>query len=388
MEVRYEHVSKTFAGVEALIDLELEVPDGTFLALLGPSGCGKTTALRILAGLEEPTSGSVHLGERDVTRLQPKDRDVAMVFQSYALYPHKSVADNIADPLRVRKVRKPERSERVAEVARMLSIDGLLDRMPRALSGGQRQRVALARAIVREPRVFLMDEPLSNLDAQLRLQMRIEIKRLQKQLGVTTLYVTHDQVEAMTMADMVAVMHEGRLQQLAAPADLYARPANLFVARFCGSPPMNVLEGEVAGGVFTHATGSIALGADPVRGPAQLGFRPEHAGMVAPGEPNTLRGEVYVVEPLGNETLITVALGAELVNLRAAAGVEPAIGAPVGLAPDRTHLHLFDATTGAAIPAAPAHKEEHPPSPPPTPEPSLSEPALEGGALHERPHDQ
>jgi multiple sugar transport system ATP-binding protein len=388
MEVRYEHVSKTFAGVEALIDLELDVPDGTFLALLGPSGCGKTTALRILAGLEEPTSGSVHLGERDVTRLQPKDRDVAMVFQSYALYPHKSVADNIAYPLRVRKVPKPERAERVAEVARMLSIDGLLDRMPRALSGGQRQRVALARAIVREPRVFLMDEPLSNLDAQLRLQMRIEIKRLQKQLGVTTLYVTHDQVEAMTMADMVAVMHEGRLQQLAAPADLYARPANLFVARFCGSPPMNVLPGQVAGGVFTHATGSIALGTDPVRGPAQLGFRPEHAGMVAPGEPNTLRGEVYVVEPLGNETLITVALGAELVNLRAAAGIEPAIGTPVGLAPDRAHLHLFDATTGAAIPAAPAHKEEHPPSPPPTPEPSLSEPALEGGALHERPHDQ
>jgi multiple sugar transport system ATP-binding protein len=318
-------VCKTFAGVEALIDLELDVPDGTFLALLGPSGCGKTTALRILAGLEEPTSGSVHLGERDVTRLQPKDRDVAMVFQSYALYPHKSVADNIAYPLRVRKVPKPERAERVAEVARMLSIDGLLDRMPRALSGGQRQRVALARAIVREPRVFLMDEPLSNLDAQLRLQMRIEIKRLQKQLGVTTLYVTHDQVEAMTMADMVAVMHEGRLQQLAAPADLYARPANLFVARFCGSPPMNVLPGEVAGGVFTTATGSIALGADPVRGPAKLGFRPEHATMVAPGEANSLRGEVYVVEPLGNETLITVALGDELVNLRAAAVVEPTV---------------------------------------------------------------
>ena len=388
MQVRYEHVSKTFAGVEALIDLELDVPDGTFLALLGPSGCGKTTALRILAGLEEPTAGSVYLGDRDVTRLQPKDRDVAMVFQSYALYPHKSVADNIAYPLRVRKVPKPERAERVGEVARMLSIDGLLDRMPRALSGGQRQRVALARAIVREPRVFLMDEPLSNLDAQLRLQMRIEIKRLQKQLGVTTLYVTHDQVEAMTMADMVAVMHDGRLQQLAAPADLYARPVNLFVARFCGSPPMNVLEGEVAAGVFTHAAGSIALGTDTVRGPAKLGFRPEHAAMVAPGDPNTLRAEVYVVEPLGNETLITVALGAELVNLRVAAGVEPAIGTPVGLAPDRAHLHLFDATTGAAITAAPAHKEEPQPSAPSTPEPSPSEPALEGGALHERLNDQ
>jgi multiple sugar transport system ATP-binding protein len=388
MDVRYERVCKTFAGVEALIDLELDVPDRTFLALLGPSGCGKTTALRILAGLEEPTSGSVHLGDRDVTRLQPKDRDVAMVFQSYALYPHKSVADNIAYPLRVRKVPKPERARRVAEVARMLSIDGLLDRMPRALSGGQRQRVALARAIVREPRVFLMDEPLSNLDAQLRLQMRIEIKRLQKQLGVTTLYVTHDQVEAMTMADMVAVMHEGRLQQLASPADLYARPANLFVARFCGSPPMNVLEGEVSAGAFTHGRGAIGLGSDAVRGAAQLGFRPEHATLVAPGTPDSLRGEVYVVEPLGNETLITVALGDELVNLRAAAGVEPAIGTPVGLLPDRTRLHLFDAATGAAIAAAPAHKEDSEPSPPPTPPPPPSEPALEGGALHERPHDQ
>jgi multiple sugar transport system ATP-binding protein len=387
MDVRYQSVCKTFAGVDALIDLELDVPDGTFLALLGPSGCGKTTALRILAGLEEPTSGSVFLGDNDITRLQPKDRDVAMVFQSYALYPHKSVADNIAYPLRVRKVPKPKRAERVAEVARMLSIDGLLDRMPRALSGGQRQRVALARAIVREPRAFLMDEPLSNLDAQLRLQMRIEIKRLQKQLGVTTLYVTHDQVEAMTMADMVAVMHDGRLQQLAAPADLYARPVNLFVARFCGSPPMNVLEGDVAGGTFTHPAGSIALAADPVRGAAKLGFRPEHAVMVAPGEANSLRGEVYVVEPLGNETLITVAVGGELVNLRVAAGVEPGIGTPVGVSPDRTRLHLFDATTGAAIPA-PAHKEEPKPSPPPTPDRPTSEPALEGGALHERPNDQ
>ena len=289
MDVRYDHVSKSFAGVEALIELDLDVPDGTFLALLGPSGCGKTTALRILAGLEEPTSGSVFLGERDVTRLQPKDRDIAMVFQSYALYPHKSVADNIAYPLRVRKVPKPERAERVAEVARMLSIDPLLDRMPRQLSGGQRQRVALARAIVREPRVFLMDEPLSNLDAQLRLQMRIEIKRLQKQLAVTTLYVTHDQVEAMTMADMVAVMHEGRLQQLATPADLYARPANLFVARFCGSPPMNVLKGEVTSGVFAHGQGSIDLGAESVRGAAMLGFRPEHAAMVAPERPTRSR---------------------------------------------------------------------------------------------------
>jgi multiple sugar transport system ATP-binding protein len=232
-----------------------------------------------------------------------------------------------------------------------------------------------------------MDEPLSNLDAQLRLQMRIEIKRLQKQLGVTTLYVTHDQVEAMTMADMVAVMHEGRLQQLASPADLYAHPANLFVARFCGSPPMNVLEGEVADGVFRHPTGTVALPAASVRGPVKLGFRPEHAAMAAPGTESSLSGEVYVVEPLGNETLITVALGDDLVNLRAAAGVEPAIGTPVGLVPQAGRLHLFDTTTGAALVAASARKEApHPSSP--TPDPPPSEPLLESGAMHERPHDQ
>jgi multiple sugar transport system ATP-binding protein len=350
MDVRYEGVGKSFAGVDALVDLDLDVPDGKFLALLGPSGCGKTTALRILAGLEEPTSGRVFIGDRDVTVLQPKDRDVAMVFQSYALYPHKSVADNIAYPLRVRKIEKGERDARVRQVADMLSITPLLDRMPRQLSGGQRQRVALARAIVREPRAFLMDEPLSNLDAQLRLQMRVEIKRLQRELGITTLYVTHDQVEAMTMADLVAVLCDGRLQQLAAPQDLYRSPANLFVARFCGSPPMNVLEGEVSDGVFRHPTGTVELGRFDHRGPAKLGFRPEHAARVDAGTANSLDAEVYVVEPLGNETLIALRVGGELINLRAAAGVDPAIGTSCGIAPDPDHLHLFDAESGVAIP--------------------------------------
>jgi multiple sugar transport system ATP-binding protein len=359
MEVRYAGVCKTFSGVDALIDLDLHVTDGTFLALLGPSGCGKTTALRILAGLEEPTSGSVFIGDREVTTLQPKDRDVAMVFQSYALYPHKSVADNIAYPLRVRKVAKEQRAKRVTEVAQMLSIDPLLGRMPRALSGGQRQRVALARAIVREPRAFLMDEPLSNLDAQLRLQMRIEIKRLQKQLGVTTLYVTHDQVEAMTMADMVAVMHDGRLQQLASPADLYAHPANLFVARFCGSPPMNVLEGEAADGMFRHQTGTLALRRADVRGPVQLGFRPEHATIAAPGDPGSLRGEVYVVEPLGNETLVTVDLDGTLVNIREPADFGGSVGDRCAVQPLTKHLHLFDDATGEAL-GAPADVPDRP----------------------------
>jgi multiple sugar transport system ATP-binding protein len=364
MDVRYQGVGKVFSGVPALIDLDLEVPDGKFLALLGPSGCGKTTALRILAGLEEPTSGHVFIGQDDVTKLQPRDRDVAMVFQSYALYPHKSVAENIAYPLRVRKIDKKERELRVGKVAELLSITPLLGRMPRQLSGGQRQRVALARAIVREPRAFLMDEPLSNLDAQLRLQMRVEIKRLQRELATTTLYVTHDQVEAMTMADMVAVMHEGRLQQLAAPADLYAHPVNLFVARFCGSPPMNVLSGDVTEGVFAHPAGRVPLDRTDHSGPVKLGFRPEHATMVEPGTAGALAAEVYVVEPLGNETLLALQVGDDLINLRAAAGVNPAVGSSCGVLPATPNLHLFDAVTGSAItnhrPATEGAKHERP----------------------------
>src|SRR5581483_11965409 len=283
MDVRYESVSKSFGAHQALEPLDLHVADGTFLALLGPSGCGKTTALRLLAGLETPTSGRIHIGPRDVTYAPPRARDVAMVFQSYALAPHLRVYDNIADPLRVRKVDRAEKDRQVREVAALLGLDELLDRRPRQLSGGQRQRVALARAIIRRPQAFLMDEPLSNLDAQLRLQMRAEIKRLQRELGATTLYVTHDQVEAMTMADVVAVMSKGRLQQLASPAELYARPANLFVAGFCGSPPMNVLDGAVQDHAFGHPAGSVTL-AEPGRpGPAKLGFRPEHAALVEPG---------------------------------------------------------------------------------------------------------
>ena len=234
-------------------------------------------------------------------------------------------------------------------MAELLSITPLLGRMPRQLSGGQRQRVALARAIVREPRAFLMDEPLSNLDAQLRLQMRIEIKRLQRELATTTLYVTHDQVEAMTMADIVAVMHEGRLQQLAAPADLYAHPVNLFVARFCGSPPMNVLSGDVTGGVFVHPSGRVPLDRTDHSGPVRLGFRPEHATMVEPGMAGALAAEVYVVEPLGNETLLALQIGDDLINLRAAAGFNPAVGSTCGVLPVTDHLHLFDVESGVAI---------------------------------------
>jgi multiple sugar transport system ATP-binding protein len=349
MEVRYEGIAKRFGSTQALEPLDLRVPDGTFLAMLGPSGCGKTTALRLLAGLETPTEGRLFIGERDVTRLEPKDRDVAMVFQSYALYPHKTVADNIGYPLRVRKATKAQRHEQVQEVARLLEIDGLLGRMPRQLSGGQRQRVALARAIVRHPQAFLMDEPLSNLDALLRQQMRIELKRLQRELEVTTLYVTHDQVEAMTMADLVAVMRDGRLQQLAEPKELYVRPANLFVARFCGAPPMNVVAGELAEGAFRHPAGTVAVERAARPGRTQLGFRPEHATLVEPGAADALDGELYVVEPLGNETLAAIRLGEDLVNVRLPADFAGSAGERVGVRPERGHLHLFDPDTGDAL---------------------------------------
>ena len=245
--VRYEGIEKRFGAVVALRALDLDVPDRSFLALLGPSGCGKTTALRILAGLEAPTAGRVLIGERDVTRLQPRDRDVAMVFQSYALYPHMTVRENIGYPLRIRKVAPAEQARMVTEVAAALEVDSLLERRPRQLSGGQRQRIALARAIVRDPAAFLMDEPLSNLDARLRLSMRGEIKRLCHRLGATTLYVTHDQAEALTMADLVAVLRDGELQQVASPNEIYERPANHFVATFVGNPPMNVLRAVVDG---------------------------------------------------------------------------------------------------------------------------------------------
>jgi multiple sugar transport system ATP-binding protein len=342
MTIEYRGVSKTFGSTEALAPLDVTVPDGKFLALLGPSGCGKTTALRLLAGLEQPSTGSMFIGGRDVTKLEPRHRDVAMVFQSYALYPHKNVADNVAYPLRLRRGSSAERDRRVREVAELLGIEDLLKRAPRQLSGGQRQRVALARAIVRHPQAFLMDEPLSNLDAQLRLNMRGEIKRLQRELGVTTVYVTHDQIEAMTMADLIAVMREGRLQQLATPPEIYAHPINLFVARFCGSPPMNVLTGEVVDGVFRHPRGSIPLPELPVRGAVKLGFRPEHAEFVSPGTSDAFEGEIYVVEPLGNETLVSVRMGEDLLNVRTDASFDRPAGERCVVRPARGQVHLFD----------------------------------------------
>jgi multiple sugar transport system ATP-binding protein len=347
--VRYEGIEKRFDSVVALSALDLDIPDRAFLALLGPSGCGKTTALRILAGLDLPTSGRVLIGERNVTRLEPRDRDIAMVFQSYALYPHMTVADNIAYPLRIRKITATERDRKIAEVAAALEIDHLLARYPRQLSGGQRQRVALARAIVRDPAAFLMDEPLSNLDARLRLTMRGEIKRLCHRLGTTTLYVTHDQAEALTMADLVAVLREGELQQVATPEEIYDHPANRFVARFVGSPPMNVLAADVDEGGLHIAGVTLPLGCERLAAcraaeVREIGIRAEDLRLVEPGSPQSLSGEIYVVEPTGNETLVDVRTGAERLVLRARRGFAAPVGSRVGVAFDPEDASFFNAS--------------------------------------------
>ena len=344
--VAFDAATRTYPGADepAVDALDLEIQDGEFLVLVGPSGSGKSTALRMLAGLERVDRGKIRIGSRDVTPLAAKDRDIAMVFQNYALYPHMSVAQNMGFALKIAGVKREEIDRRVREAAQLLDLEPLLKRRPRALSGGQRQRVAMGRAIVRHPQVFLMDEPLSNLDAQLRSQMRVEIKRLQRELGVTTLYVTHDQIEAMTMADLIAVMRAGRLQQLATPAELYAHPANLFVARFCGSPPMNVLEGEIADGVFRHESGELPVPGVPARGPVTLGFRPEHVELAAPGD--GFAGEIYVVEPLGNETLVTIRAGDALVNVRAGADFARPVGEACALRPQPQQVHVFDRESG------------------------------------------
>ncbi|MCU1373933.1 MAG: carbohydrate transporter ATP-binding protein family [Actinomycetia bacterium] len=332
--VAFEHVSKRFGEVVAVDDLDLAIEDREFLVLLGPSGCGKSTALRMIAGLEEPTSGAIRIGDRRVDGVDPKDRDLAMVFQSYALYPHKSVRQNIEFPLRSRQVPAGERAQLVADAAGQLGLSTLLDRKPRELSGGQRQRVALARAIVRRPAVFLMDEPLSNLDAKMRTATRADLVELHQRLGTTFVYVTHDQVEAMTMASRVAVMSEGSLQQLGVPQEVYDRPANVFVAQFIGSPPMNVVPGPVAA--------PLGVGRDDV----VVGIRPEHLTIATVGIVATVR----VVESLGHERhVVCDAAGHQLIVRSPAQADPPAEGDVVHLSARPEHLHLFDAATGLRI---------------------------------------
>jgi multiple sugar transport system ATP-binding protein len=346
-DVSLEHVTKRFSNAAAAVDdLTLHIRDGELMVLLGPSGCGKTTGLRMVAGLERPDGGDIRIGGHRVNDLEPKDRDVALVFQSYALYPHMTARGNMLYPLKVRPMSRAERERRVEQAAELLRITHLLDRKPRQLSGGEQQRVALGRAIVREPRVFLMDEPLSNLDAKLRVHTRAELKALQQQLGTTTVFVTHDQAEAMTMADRIAVMDRGALQQVGTPDDVYDRPSNLFVAQFMGSPPMNTLTvtredgGLLADGGWRFP---VPAGVAVPDGPLTLGVRPEDVAVsldrVDGGHPAT----VFVSEPLGNEVIVNVHVGASLIKVRALPSVRPTHGETVYLTFDATRLQLFDA---------------------------------------------
>ena len=352
MKVTLSNIYKSFGAVEVVKGLDLEIADGEFLVLLGPSGCGKTTALRMVAGLESVTSGQVLIGERDVTNVLPKYRDVAMVFQSYALYPHMTVAENIGYPLKLRGVARAERDAAIRGAAAKVHLDDYLDRHPRQLSGGQRQRVALARAMVRRPSVFLMDEPLSNLDAKLRGHMRSELKRLQADLGVTTIYVTHDQIEAMTLAHRVAIMNRGVVQQIAEPRRIYDNPANLFVAGFIGSPPMNTLNGAISDGAFVTPDGRIAVAGVGPREAVVFGFRPEDARIVDPHAAEAdLKATVYACELTGNETIVTCQLGAAQVIVKMDKNFDIPADSPVGISIDRAQRHLFDPASGERITA-------------------------------------
>jgi multiple sugar transport system ATP-binding protein len=339
--IRLVNVSKRWAGVAAVKEISLDIADGEFVVFLGPSGCGKTTTMRMIAGLEDVTAGEIWIGDRLVNGLEPKDRDISMVFQSYGLYPNLTVYENIRFPLRVRGVPKAEHHDRVLRAAEMVELGPFLDRRPAALSGGQRQRVALARSIVREPNAFLMDEPLSNLDAKLRVSTRAQIKNLHHTLKRTTVYVTHDQIEAMTLADRVVVMSHGLVQQVGTPTDIYDRPANTFVAGFIGSPAMNLIPGEVSGGTF-RAEGIEVPGLSAPDGPVTLGFRAEDAA-VSPGQ---IAAPVYAMELLGDATLVSARIGGALVAVKAPKDYRIDIGAPLQVKVPLGAVHLFDAATG------------------------------------------
>ncbi|MDT5062362.1 MAG: multiple sugar transport system ATP-binding protein [Acidobacteriota bacterium] len=357
MSVSFQNVTKNFDRAVVVDDLTLATEDGEFVVLLGPSGCGKTTTLRMLAGLEDVTAGDILIGEERINDIPTQQRDIAMVFQSYALYPHMTIAENIAYPLRVRKTAPDETARRVEHVAKMLEIAHLLKRRPRELSGGERQRVALARAIVREPRVYLMDEPLSNLDAKLRVQMRGELKRLQHELGTTTVYVTHDQAEAMTLAHRVAVMRSGRLQQFDTPMNIYNCPINRFVAEFVGSPGMNFIEGriDVDARLFTSGVLTIPLGGSQLdrlieHEGVTLGIRPEHVQVSTTPREGLLPASVYVTELMGNETLVFLRLaGGEKIIARAAAEFRAELETPVWLQFEIDKAAFFDTESGESL---------------------------------------
>ena len=354
-------IAKRFGETSVIDGLDLDIRDGEFMVLVGPSGCGKSTVLRMIAGLEDVSAGEILIGDRPVTEVPPKDRDVAMVFQSYALYPHMTIRENLEFGLKIRKTPRAEIDRLVKEAAQVLGIAALLDRKPKQLSGGQRQRVAVGRAIVRKPSAFLFDEPLSNLDAKLRVQMRAEIKRIQQRLGTTSIYVTHDQVEAMTMGNRIAVLSAGRLQQVGAPLEVYERPANLFVAAFIGTPPMNFVSGTLAdGGTRFQANafgfplpGSARAGAAPRAGRKVVaGIRPESvlpAGRTARGEAAPVEAAVEIVETLGDEIVVHARAGDDVLVFKEDPHRAPAMGARVAVNLDLAGLHLFDAETEQRI---------------------------------------
>ena len=346
--LQIKDLNKWFGANHVVKDLAIDVAPGEFLVLLGPSGCGKTTALRMVAGLEVADGGQILIGDTDVTHVLPKYRDVAMVFQSYALYPHKTVAENIGFPLKVRGLGQAERDQAVRDAAAQVHMETLLDRYPRQLSGGQRQRVALARAIIRRPAVFLMDEPLSNLDAKLRGHMRAELKHMQHDLGVTTIYVTHDQVEAMTLAHRVAVMDHGVLQQIGTPREVYDDPANLFVAGFMGSPPMNFLHGRIENGRFVGEGVSLPLEGQPESRDAVLGFRPEDAELTDSGA-GLFDATVFAAELTGDVTLVTIDVGEASLSVKMPKDYDVDFDSEIAVIFSAAKGFLFDATTGERL---------------------------------------
>ena len=346
-EIQLRNVSKRWGSFVGVQSFDLTIADQEFLVLLGPSGCGKTTTMRMIAGLEDVTDGDILVDGKRINDLEPKDRDVAMVFQSYALYPNLNVYENIRFPLKVRGVSQSEHDERVMRASAMVELDEFLHRKPAELSGGQRQRVALARAIVREPNVFLMDEPLSNLDAKLRVSTRAQIKNLSHELKVTTIYVTHDQIEAMTLADRVVVMSKGVVQQVGTPTEIYDNPANTFVAGFIGSPAMNLVNGTLTNGVFETENMKVAGLPTHHNGPVTLGFRAEDAG-VAEGDAE-IGSAVYSLELLGEATMVTMKVGRNIVSVKSGKDYRVEIGDPVHASVPADICHLFDVQTGERI---------------------------------------
>jgi multiple sugar transport system ATP-binding protein len=346
--VEIQDVKKAYGATQVIHGVSVAIEDGEFVILVGPSGCGKSTLLRMVAGLENITGGEIRIGSRVVNNVPPKERDIAMVFQNYALYPHMTVADNMAFSLKLKRAPKSEISTKVNRAAEILGLTPLLARYPRQLSGGQRQRVAMGRAIVRDPQVFLFDEPLSNLDAKLRVQMRTEIKALHQRLGTTTVYVTHDQIEAMTMADKIVVMHDGIVEQMGAPLELYDRPANLFVAGFIGSPAMNVFEGQLEAGGFVVNGLVLPVGGAPAAAagrPAYYGIRPEHFRLSGEG----LALEVVVIEPTGSETQVVAKAAGQEITCVFRERITARPGETIHVMPDPALVHLFDQHTGHRI---------------------------------------